>query len=140
MGEELRRLEDGLISCEDVVEESAQVTLHALKGELEEGGAQIMKVRGAFKKKVLNILVDPGRTHNFVDLGVVKGMNINVENVAPVKVTVVDGRSIIYRSMMKQFSLEMQGHMFTADFYIITLGGCEMVLGVKWLAQLGDIV
>lgn len=32
-----------------------------------------------------------------------------------------------------------QGHCFEADFYIISLKGCEMVLGVKWQAQLGDV-
>jgi hypothetical protein len=34
----------------------------------------------------------------------------------------------------------MQGNTFVADFYILPLGGCDMVLGIHWLQKLGPIV
>ncbi|KAI4340536.1 hypothetical protein MLD38_025362 [Melastoma candidum] len=117
-----------------------QVTLHALKGELKNEGVQTMQVKGLFKEKSLNILIDSRSTHNFVDIGMVKGMNLLVETVPPIGVLVADGRSMVCRNMLRQFCWEMQGHTFTADFYVISLGGCEMILGVTWLAELGDIV
>ncbi|KAI4379193.1 hypothetical protein MLD38_005520 [Melastoma candidum] len=83
------------------------VTLHALQGEVPGGGVQTMQVKGWFKKKSLNILVDSGSTHNFVDLGLVKGMNLLVEAVSQIKVTVADGRSLICRSMLRQFGWEI---------------------------------
>ncbi|KAI4384698.1 hypothetical protein MLD38_002817 [Melastoma candidum] len=115
------------------------VTLHAMQGEVPCGSVQTMQVKGWFKKKSLNILVDSGSTHNFVDLVLVKGMNLLVETVSPIRVTVADGRSLICRSMLRQFGWEMQGETYVADFYIIPLGGCELILGVSWLARLGDI-
>ncbi|KAI4321268.1 hypothetical protein MLD38_034667 [Melastoma candidum] len=125
----------------DTSEEDVLVTLHALRGELGEGdNNRTMKLKGSFKKKRLNILVDSGSTHNFLDLGMIKGMNLNMVTVPPVKVTVADGRCLVCRSMLRHFTWEMQGQLFTADFYVITLGGCEVILGVKWLATLGDIV
>lgn len=33
----------------------------------------------------------------------------------------------------------MQGIRFTTDVLLIDLGGCDMVLGVRWLATLGPI-
>ncbi|GJT52264.1 retrotransposon-related protein [Tanacetum coccineum] len=40
----------------------------------------------------------------------------------------------------KGVTWKLQGEAFQADMMLIPLGGCEMVLGVQWLATLGDIV
>ncbi|KAI4383867.1 hypothetical protein MLD38_009662 [Melastoma candidum] len=98
-----------------------------------------MKVKGNYKKKILNILIDSGSTHNFLDAGMVKGMNLITVPIPPVKVVVADGRSILCSRRLQQFAWVEQEHDFIADFYVINLWGCEMVPGVKWLAQLGDI-
>lgn len=52
---------------------------------------------------------------------------------------VADGMEIQTKQAVKEFTWEVQGHWFTADVYVIPLKGCEMVLGVKWLAQLGNV-
>ncbi|KAI4370841.1 hypothetical protein MLD38_019144 [Melastoma candidum] len=99
------------VELEGQKDDRVQITLHALKGELHGEGVRTMHVKGLYKKRSLNVLIDSGSTHNFVDVGLVKGMNLVVENVDPIRVVVADGRR-----------------------------GCEMILGVTWLGQLGDIV
>ncbi|GJU00268.1 glycoside hydrolase, catalytic domain-containing protein [Tanacetum coccineum] len=70
---------------------------------------QTMRVKGQINNKPVNILIDCGSTHNFLDLTTAKQMGC-------------------------------PGVTFQADFMLIPLGGCEMVLGVQWLSTLGDIV
>ncbi|KAI4303037.1 hypothetical protein MLD38_038717 [Melastoma candidum] len=129
-------LTNGLAAVED---EGMKVTLHALNGDVGEG-AQTMKLCGLFGRRVLHVLVDSGSTHNFVDDSVVKGLHFTAEVIPPVQVLVADGRKLCSNRMLKQFEWEMQGHTFSADFYVLSLQGCEMILGVKWLTQLGDII
>lgn len=37
-------------------------------------------------------------------------------------------------------SLKVQGHRIWAEFYLISLGGCDMVLEVQWLQTLGPVL
>lgn len=34
----------------------------------------------------------------------------------------------------------MQGHVFITDSYVLILAGCDMVLEVQWLRELGPIL
>lgn len=34
----------------------------------------------------------------------------------------------------------MQGRVPRADMRLIYLGGCDMVLGIQWLSQLGPVI
>ncbi len=36
--------------------------------------------------------------------------------------------------------MQMQGHTFNVDFYVLPLGGCDMVICIYWLQRLGPIV
>ncbi|GJT06736.1 hypothetical protein Tco_0841198 [Tanacetum coccineum] len=36
-------------------------------------------------------------------------------------------------------TMRVKGETFTSDVMLLPLGGCEMVLGIQWLATLGDI-
>lgn len=41
--------------------------------------------------------------------------------------------------MCKGFKWEMQGVEFQADMRVLQLKGCDMVLGIQWLATLGPV-
>lgn len=52
---------------------------------------------------------------------------------------VADGRKMGVHSKVENFQWNFQSISFTADLMILPLGGCDMVLGVQWLAQWGPI-
>jgi len=42
--------------------------------------------------------------------------------------------------MVRNFSWTIQNTTFIADVLLLTLGCCDLVLGVEWLITLGDIL
>ncbi|GJS94714.1 putative mitochondrial protein [Tanacetum coccineum] len=57
----------------------------------------------------------------------------------PLAVTVVDGNNLVTTTECKNFQWKFDNTTFTTDVMLLPLGGCEMVLGIQWLATLGDI-
>ncbi|GJZ37219.1 hypothetical protein Tco_0583410 [Tanacetum coccineum] len=98
--------EKGFVMPEVTNEEIPQISLNALTGITS---YRTMRVIGHFGKQKIHILIDPGSTHNFVDVFMAKNWMLH-------------------------------GEKFTSDVMLLPLGGCEMVLGVQWLATLGDIM
>ena len=57
-----------------------------------------------------------------------------------VKVKIANGDFLSCDGKCDQAALRMQGYTFTADFYALTLEGCDAILGVYWLKELGSIL
>nr|GEV27080.1 hypothetical protein [Tanacetum cinerariifolium] len=68
-----------------------------------------------------------------------KKIGCQSRSTCPLAVTVEGGKELISNSQCKGFMWQLQGETFVADMMIFPLGGCEMVLGIKWLATLWDI-
>lgn len=118
-------------------DETPHISLNALTGLT---GYRTMRVIGHFGKQKIHILIDSGSTHNFVDLHTAKKLGCRIHEIDPLQVSVADGNKIVSKSMCKNFTWKIMGETFTTDAMLLPLGGCEMVLGVQWLATLGDIV
>ncbi|GJW21473.1 retrotransposable element Tf2 [Tanacetum coccineum] len=99
-----------------------------------------MRVIGHFGRQRIHILIDSGSTHNFLDVYMAKKLGCKITEIDPLQVSVADGNKITSRSMCKNFSWMINGEKFSTDVMLLPLGGCEMVLGVQWLAALGDII
>jgi len=54
-------------------------------------------------------------------------------------VTIADGNQLQCQYICKQFTGKMHGTKFVSDILLIPLGGCDLVLGIQWLATLGTI-
>ena len=125
------------------IDDSATVTalkisLNAMGG-VEDRAHQTIQIMGKYKKKLLQIKVDSSSTHNFLDFTVVKGLGYPLQAIDPVSISVANGQEIWCHYICKQFTWEVQGQYFIADFLVMPLGGCEMVLGIQWLSTLEDI-
>lgn len=52
-------------------------------------------------------------------------------------ITVADGTQIQCQGIVRNFCWKLNGQEFTADVLLISLGSCDMVLGIQWLSTLG---
>nr|GEV74049.1 hypothetical protein [Tanacetum cinerariifolium] len=130
-----------------VQEEIPHISLNALNGS---NSFQTMRVTGIIGKHELHILVNGRFTYNFLDEGVCRELRIVCRRVAkkigcqpkgtcPLAVIVRGGRQLISNSECKGFMWQLQGETFSTDMMILPPGSYEMVLGIQWLATLGDI-
>lgn len=115
------------------------ISLHAINS-LENNRISTMRLVGFYKKRKIHMLVDSGSTYNVLDLALAKNLGCKlITLLTPLVITVTSGQTIICEYECDKFSWEMQGGKFTVDFLVMTLGGCELVLGVQWLSTLGKI-
>ncbi|GKB90318.1 hypothetical protein Tco_0962590 [Tanacetum coccineum] len=57
----------------------------------------------------------------------------------PLQISIANGQNMMSCYECKNFQWSLQGETFTSDVMLLPFGGCEMVLGIQWLATLGDI-
>lgn len=99
-----------------------------------------MRVAGIVKGHEVTILIDSGSTHNFINPKVAKIYGPLVEPTLELTVAVADGTRLCSKGLCRGFVWAMQGESFTANARVLTIGGCDMVLGVQWLSTLGPIL
>lgn len=94
---------------------------------------QTMKMIEDIKKMRLNVLIDLGSTHNFLDLAVAKQLGCPIQITDMQKVLVANGEKMDCTSMAKKFGWLMQEKNFEARVFLMPLKGCELILGIEWL-------
>ncbi|XP_071738959.1 uncharacterized protein [Rutidosis leptorrhynchoides] len=114
-----------------------QISLNALKGA---NSYQLMRVMGHIRDHSLDILIDSGSSHNFLDLATTKQLGCKLEGIDPMLVLVPGGSKLMSTNQCEKLTWQICGQTFTSDMVFIPLGGSEMVLGIHWLKTLGDIV
>ncbi|GJY57506.1 retrotransposable element Tf2 [Tanacetum coccineum] len=129
--------EEEFVMPEVTNEEIPQISLNALIGLTS---YRTIRVIGHFGRQRIHIPIDLGSTHNFLDVYMAKKLGCKITEIDPLQVSVADGNKITSRSMCKNFSWMLNGERFSTVVILLPLGGCEMVLGVQWLATLGDIM
>ena len=133
--------EDGALECVREMEESEDmdpyISMNALEGV---PGCYTLKVTGKVDKLPIFILVDSGSTHNFMNTEVANKLQCKQTPINPVTIKAANGGKMLCSSICKNFSWKMQGIYFVTDVFLMDLDACDMVLGVQWLATLGDIV
>ncbi|GKB27942.1 retrotransposable element Tf2 [Tanacetum coccineum] len=118
------------------VTDSPQITLNALSGL---NSYQTMRVRGRVGKQVVHILIECGSTHNFLDIHTAKKLGCRLAKTTPMQVSVANGQRMMSTSVCHDLKWSLQNEVFTSDVMLLPLGGYEMVLGIQWLATLGDM-
>ncbi|XP_026400008.1 uncharacterized protein LOC113295889 [Papaver somniferum] len=114
-----------------------EISLHALTGLVTQN---TIRVPGHLQSRDIFILIDTGSTHNFVDAKLAEQLQLPVSPTGHMLVTVANGDTTISKGIFPKLAWDMQGYDFVSDLRILPLGGCDMVLGVDWLKQLGDVM
>ncbi|XP_060212277.1 uncharacterized protein LOC132639908 [Lycium barbarum] len=116
------------------IQEKLDISMHALNGSL---GYKTLRVTGYHSKKPLHILVDRRSSHNFIDPSLVEQLGCPV--VQTISQPVATGNGSIPVDKMCRISWLLQEAEFSAEFLVLPLGNCRVVLGVQWLLTLDDI-
>lgn len=82
-------------------------------------------------------MLDIGTMHNFIDARLVERRGIQTEEFEGIRVRVVDGYTLKCDRMTSGLPLGINNFDFKADFYVVTMGDTNVVLGMKWLHDIG---
>lgn len=105
----------------------------------EASSIRTMQLKGVFNKRLVHVLVDSGATHNFIHPTLLKNLKEPVSNLLPLNVMLASGAKMKTQGEVN-VPLQLQQYDFSADFYILPISGCEVILGASWLKSLGDIL
>lgn len=85
------------------------------------------------------VLVDCGATSNFISKELMEELKLKVEDTPEYFVEVGIGAKVRNWGIYKHLNMKIQGVGVKQNFFILELEGKKVVLGMDWLAILGDI-
>jgi len=96
------------------------------------------KVEGLLQGHSIVILLDCGASHNFIATELVDKLNLRVQDTPPYLVEVGDGHKVRCKGKCPKLKFQLQQLEIEQEFYLFTLKGVDIVLGLDWLAGLGE--
>ncbi|KAF7839024.1 Transposon Ty3-G Gag-Pol polyprotein [Senna tora] len=123
----------------DKVEEvlALEISFNALEGQFHPSS---MRVTGSYLGNTVVVLIDNGSTHNFIKREVAVQLQLPVADIKTFKVQVGSGAFLLCSQFCEAVPLKIQDHEIVVDLFVLDIKGSDVVLGVQWLAGLGDIV
>ncbi|KAA8520263.1 hypothetical protein F0562_014519 [Nyssa sinensis] len=113
-----------------------EISFHAITGTQH---PQTIRVLGKLKNKNVMVLIDGGSTHNFIDQATISKFGLPVIQDKKFQVMVANQEKIECVGQCQALTVTIQGHSVIADYYILPVAACQLVLGVQWLETLGPI-
>lgn len=108
------------------------LSLHAVDGSTDAG---VMQLQAWLQGREILLLVDSRSSSSFVDTRIANKLQTQTALSKPCTVKVSDGRILQYTHYIPRCSWVTQGHEFSTDFKILTLGAYDAILGVDWLRK-----
>ena len=82
---------------------------------------QTLRFQGLINGKQLNVLVDTGSTHNFIQSRLAKAMGLTIHSSPKFHVMIRDGQKLECHGMCKNVKLTIQKFTFLASFYVLPI-------------------
>ncbi|WVZ26301.1 hypothetical protein V8G54_004845, partial [Vigna mungo] len=118
--------------------QSNLISLHALSGQW---APRTLRLTGSLNGYQVQILVDSGATHNFIQSRVAHFLQLHTEPTPnPLKVMVGNGDFLPCSTLCPKAQLLVASFQFSVDLYPRQLSGTDIVLGVHWLTQVSPFV
>nr|GLL21343.1 uncharacterized protein LOC112097934 [Ipomoea trifida] len=131
---------------EAVAEQNETVDDQSLSGDISSlnsmagpGTPRSLRLQGVIDGKPVRVLIDGRSTHNFIQPAVAEQLHLQVKSIPPFQVYIGNGDSLRCTVNCEQVPLYLNGTLFPVDLFVIPIKGPEIVLGVQWLQDLGDI-
>ena len=96
-------------------------------------------MEGLLQGHSIVILLDCGASHNFIATELVDKLNLRVQDTPSYLVEVGDGHKVRCKGKCPKLKFQLQQLEIEQEFYLFTLKGVDIVLGLDWLASLGEI-
>jgi hypothetical protein len=100
---------------------------------------QTLKIEGYIKKIKVTVLIDCGRTHNFIHCKLAKALNCFIYPAPEFQVMIANGGTINCLGKCHKITLTMGEYVLNSPMLAIPMGGVDVVLGVQWLQSLGTV-
>ncbi|KAK0608629.1 hypothetical protein LWI29_033588 [Acer saccharum] len=113
-----------------------EISFHAIAGTTH---PQTLRVVGKLRNREVTVLIDGGSTHNFIDQSVVTKLGLPMVRDQTFQVMVANREKINCAGRCMGLTLIIQGHSVRADFFVLPVAACQVVLGVQWLETLGPV-
>lgn len=121
-----------------IAEVHSEISLNSVVGL---SNPKTMKLKGLIGEKEVVVMIDPGATHNFIALGVVKELNIEVTESGSFGVSLGNGDAVRGSGVCKGLLLQLDGGVeVKSEFLPLELGNSDIILGVQWLETLGTVI
>lgn len=98
-----------------------------------------MRLKGVTRGSTITVLIDSGASHYFISASLVPLLQLRLDKTTKFGVQLGDGMRQKSEGVCKEVSMSLQGCEIVADYYVFVLGGVNIILGVAWLAKLGDV-
>jgi hypothetical protein len=101
---------------------------------------QTLKLIGYTNHRKVIILVDSGRTHNFIHRHISQENHCYIHAVNNFQIMIVNGSSMKCGGHCENVCLQIGDYHLKSHMFAIDMGGCDIVLGADWLRTLGPIL
>lgn len=116
-----------------IASQTPEFTLYALIGQ---SSPETMKVFARINNHWVFILIDTGSTHNFLDSSLLEALKLPMSSRTGFAIKVANGDVIMTQGTCADVPIKMRGNSFVLGLHLISLGGCDTVLGTQWLSSL----
>ena len=111
-------------------------TIHVIGPKLK---PRSLRINGTIHDTQVSVLIDGGSTHNFIKPSVAERLCLPLHVIFPFRVFVGNGASLRCDYVSFSTPLTLQGHPFDINLFLLQLEGPDVILGVQWLQDLGDV-
>ncbi|KAJ0043034.1 hypothetical protein Pint_17409 [Pistacia integerrima] len=88
----------------------------------------------------VEVLIDGGSTYNFLQERVALHLGIPIVKSHNFTIMIGNGDTLQCSGLCSTVTLDLGGHRFPVDFFVLPIRGADMVLGAQWLSTLGPVL
>jgi hypothetical protein len=98
-----------------------------------------IRLVGRIEDQEVLILVDSGSSHCFISDSIASKLHVHSQQVPASRVRVAGGGILSCDRQIPNCVWSAQGHSFATDLRVLSLGCYDMILGMDWLEEMGDM-